>query len=791
MDSGDSGPMRRGGPRAHDDDRGPLHDTVPMHALRPADQERPEGGSAAGVPPPTRRRRRRLRALLVMMISGFVVLAVAFGVIWLLTPIPDSTKKDATAEGSVIYYRNGKNILAKQGVNRENVPLAQVPKPVREAVIAAENRTFYRDKGVSVSGTARAVWSTLTGRQLQGGSTITQQLVRNYYSGIGQERSISRKLKEIMIALKVDRSKSKDWVLEQYLNTIYFGRGAHGIQAASRAYFDTDVQNLDVAQGAYLAAVIQQPSRFANPEGSDLEAVRARWRSVIDGMVEIGALGRAEAGRQTFPELAEQKPPLATTGQDGYMLAQVRAELNRLGYSDEDINQGGLKITTTFDRRLMRLAREAVKSVLPDDTPKKVRTGLAAVDPATGEVRAFYGGDFAATQYDNAFSAKVQAGSTFKPYTLAAALEAGYGLGTRVYGDSPLKIGSAEIPNAGGRSYGSAITLVEATRGSVNTAFVDLGQKVGLDKVAAAAEAAGIPAEQIAPHAGAATLPLGVASVSAVQQASGFGTFAAGGIHRDAHVIREVTDAAGNTRKFTAPERRAFSENTAADATYALQQVVRGGTGTAAALPDRPVAGKTGTTDESAAVWFAGYVPQLSVAVNMFRDDNKPVRIPGWGELYGGTLPAQIWRTFMTGALEGKPVKEFPPPVTWDPNNFWDAYAMGRNPDRPGVELGYPDPSGAPTPLPSEAGTEDPYGQAGPQDPDDQGQAGQTPGGETPGARTPGGRTPGGTPGGGGGQSTRPGASPAPQPTTNPAGPPDDPPGFEADSPPTQPLAVH
>ncbi len=154
-----------------------------------------------------------------------------------------------------------------------------MPKPVREAVIAAENRTFYRDKGVSVSGTARAVWSTLTGRQLQGGSTITQQLVRNYYSGIGQERSISRKLKEIMIALKVDRSKSKDWVLEQYLNTIYFGRGAHGIQAASRAYFDTDVQNLDVAQGAYLAAVIQQPSRFANPEGSDLEAVRARWRS--------------------------------------------------------------------------------------------------------------------------------------------------------------------------------------------------------------------------------------------------------------------------------------------------------------------------------------------------------------------------------------------------------------------------------------------------------------------------------------------------------------------------------
>src|SRR5690606_32386409 len=189
------------------------------------------------------------------------------------------------------------------------------------------------------------------------------------------------------------------------------GRGAYGIQAASRAYFDTDVQNLTTAQAAYLAAVIQQPSRFSNPRGPVLDAVKARWRSVLRGMVEIGALRREEADRQTFPMLAAPKPPLSRTGQGGYMLAQVAAELNRLGYSDEDINQGGLKVTTTFDKRLMRLAKKAVKSVLPDNTPKKVRTGLAAVDPGTGEVVAFYGGDFSTTQYDNAFSAKVQAGS--------------------------------------------------------------------------------------------------------------------------------------------------------------------------------------------------------------------------------------------------------------------------------------------------------------------------------------------------------------------------------------------
>ncbi|GLW26344.1 hypothetical protein Mame01_63860 [Microbispora amethystogenes] len=656
-----------------------------------------DAGDGAGRP--ERRRRRRLpRVLLACLVTSIAGLVVFLAVVWALTPIPGGTQELATAQGSVIYYRDGRTVLATEGVNRKNVPLARVPKAVRDAVIAAENRTFYRDQGVSMSGTARALWSTVTGRQLQGGSTITQQMVRNYYSGLGQERSVGRKLKEIMIALKVDRSKPKDWVLERYLNTIYFGRGAYGIQAAARAYFDKDVQNLTVAEGAYLAAVIQQPTRFADPTGPALDAVRARWASVIQGMREIGAIGREEAGSQTFPTLARQRPPLSLGGQNGYMLAQVRAELNRLGFTDEDINHGGLKVTTTFDKKLMSLAAEAVRSVLPEGTPKKVRTGLAAVDPGTGEVVAFYGGRYETNQYDNAFSAKVQAGSTFKPYTLAAALEAGYGLDTLVNGNSPVTIGAASIPNSGGRSYGPAIPLVQATQYSVNTAFVDLGQRIGLDKVVAAARAAGIPEAQLAPHSGAATLPLGVASVSAVQQASGFATFAAGGIHREAHVIRSVTDGTGLVRTFSRPGVRAFSENTAADTTYALEQVVLNGTGTAARLWDRPVAGKTGTTDESAAVWFSGYVPQLAVAVDMFRDDNKPVTVPGYGELYGGTLPAEIWKTFVGAAMEGKPVKEFPEPVTWNPYYSWD---YGR---------ATPRPSGDPNAIPMDpSGTFPPY----------------------------------------------------------------------------------
>ncbi|GIH77269.1 transglycosylase domain-containing protein [Planobispora longispora] len=656
------------------------------------------------------RGKRLLRAGLVVLGVGFVAALGLFAVAWAMTPIPDSTQDGATAQGSVIYYRDGKTVLAKQGVNRRTVSLDKVPESLRNAVIAAENRSFYTDSGVSLKGSARAVWSTVTGQQLQGGSTITQQMVRNYYSGLSQERSAVRKLKEIMISLKVDRSKSKDWVLEQYLNTIYFGRGAHGVQAAADAYFRKDVSKLTVAESAYLASVIQQPTRFAEPQGADLEAVRARWQWVIDGMVQTGALSADEAAGVRFPKLKEAREVFTPKGQEGYMLDQVMTELAQMGYTREVVNQGGLKIVTTFDRKLMAAAEQAVNSVLPEDTPKKVRTGLAAVDPATGEVLAFYGGrSYAANKYDNAFSAKVQAGSTFKAYALAAALEDGrFTLDTRVEGNSPMRVATAPkgIPNSGGVSYGQ-VNLVKAMRHSVNTAFVDLGQQVGLDKVVKAAEVAGIPAAQLAPHQGAATLPLGVASVSAVQNASGYATFAADGVYRKPHVIRSVRDADG-TDKVSVKGVQAFSEQTAADVTYTLTKVVTGGTGTAARLYERPAAGKTGTTDKSAAAWFAGYTPQLAVAVDMFRDDNKPV-VVGGSVQYGGQYPAQIWRAFMAEAMEGEPVEQFPEPST---RGYSPPYGYDPFPDQDGEyggdEFIEPTPQPEPTPVPTPEETEEP-----------------------------------------------------------------------------------
>ncbi|MGN9840764.1 transglycosylase domain-containing protein [Nonomuraea sp. H19] len=628
-----------------------------------------------------------------------------------MTPIPDTTQKEATAQGSVIYYRDGKGVLARQGVDRKVVPLAKVPVHVRDAVIAAENRSFYEDAGVSLKGTTRAVWSTVTGQQLQGGSTITQQLVRNYYSGLSQERSVTRKFKEILIAMKVDQSKSKDWVLEQYLNTIYFGRGANGVQSAARAYFGKDVDKLSVAEGAYLAAVIQQPSRFADPKGADLAAAQERWKSVIDAMRQTGALTPEQVAAQKFPELTAPKKPFELKGQAQYMLEQVTAELNRRGYTDEDINSGGLKIVTTFDRKLMGAAQRAVKEVLPESTPKKVRTGLAAVDPATGEVVAFYGGrPSQSAYYDSAFSAKVMAGSTFKPYTLAAALDNGFDLSTRVDGNSPLRVASASkpIPNDSGRSYGQ-IDLVAATQNSVNTAFVDLGQKVGLGKVAKTAELAGIPAAQLEQHEQAATFPLGVASVSAVQNASGFSTFANKGVHMEAHVIKSVTDSTGRKDVIKPVSTRVVSDQAAADTTYAMQQVVKYGTGTAARLYDRPVAGKTGTTDKSKSVWFNGYTPQLAVAVDMFRDDNATVTIPGYGTQFGGQLPAQIWRAFMTEAMAGKPVEEFPEPSDYGYSNDYSVPDQGREvPSQEYTPPANPDQWNTPEPDFSEPPATDP-----------------------------------------------------------------------------------
>ncbi|MFB4315095.1 transglycosylase domain-containing protein [Actinomadura sp. 21ATH] len=693
------------------------------------------------------------RALFVLLgFIGFCV--VGFGVAYLFTPVP-SPQEEAVAQGPTFYYADGKTVIAKTGVNRDAVPIKQIPEGVREAVIAAENKSFYEDPGVSVRGTMRAFWSTATGEQLQGGSTITQQMVRNYYGGIGKERSVTRKLKEIMVSLKVGREKPKDWILEQYLNTIYFGRDAYGVQAAARAYYGQDVSQLTPAQGAYLAAAIQQPSNFAEPRSDNRAYVEQRWRSVVGNMVENGALTQAEASRMAFPLPVKQKITDVLKGQKGYMVNVAKKELiERRGYSEDEINRSGLKITTTFDKRLMDAAKDAVTSSVPAGMSKKIRTGMVSVDPKSGQVVAFYGGrDYLQEALSSTFGDWAQAGSGFKPIVLAAALDDGMKLYDTVDGSSPQYYNGARVPNDGGRSYGY-VNLVGATQNSVNTAYVNIGQKIGLDKVSAMAEKLGYTKKQLTANGAntAVTFPLGVVSAHPIQQAGVYATFASEGIYHEPYVVKQVTDGEDHTRKFSEKGERVFSPQVARDASYAMSQVVRAGTGTGAQLPDgRDVAGKTGTTDEGRAIWFNGFIPQMATTVAMFRSDGKPLNIPGYGS-YGGQLPAQMWRGFMSQAVN---IENLSPESFGSPSSTPGGYS-GRQPGqtgdatptRPGPQRP-PDSDEPETPSnpPPGDGPDDPEIPL-PPDPGDPGDPGDGGGG---GDGPPGGGGGGGGNGGGGG----------------------------------------
>ena len=601
----------------------------------------------------------RVGLIAAVLLVGLV--AGGFAYAYTAFEVPDAAQADATAQGSVFYYSDG-SVLTERGVNRKPVSLDSVPEHVQNAILSAENRGFWDEPGVSLTGTARAVWSTVTGKQVQGGSTITQQFVRNYYEGLSQEQTIERKLKEIIIALKVDRSQPKEWILEQYLNTIYFGRNAYGIQAAAEAYYDKNVGDLTPDEAAFLAAAIQQPTKFGFADSDTTPEMENRWEYVVNGLVDMGSITEAEAAEYEFPKPLPERPQdnIDLSGYKGYMFQQAMKELEELGYTEDNINRGGYEIHTTFDPDLMEAAYEAVQETVPvDDLPEGVRVGLSVVDPSTGGVVAFYGGqDYFENQYDSAFLGTAQAGSAMKPYVLAAALKDGLGLYTVVNGNGPRYINGTMIQNAG-NAPGGAMNLIQATTVSNNLGYIDLAERVGLEKVAETAYDMGLPEGSIdlVP-----VLPLGANSVSPTDQAGGYATFANGGEHIETHVVSSIINKEGEEERPEPERKRVLTEEQAADATYAMRQVINSGTGTAAGI-GRPAAGKTGTTNGSVAAWFVGYTPQLSAAVGIYSGDNERFSVPGWGTLSGGTLPATVWRTFMQKALEGEPVKDFPSPT--------------------------------------------------------------------------------------------------------------------------------
>ncbi|NAZ78177.1 penicillin-binding protein, partial [Kineococcus sp. T13] len=610
--------------------------------------------------------RRALRWLLGLVVAGLVLGAGGFAAAYALVDVPDPNEL-ADAQVSTVYYADGSTQLGTFAArNRENVTIEQVPLHVQHAVLAAEDRGFYENRGVSPSGIARALWNNVQTGSQQGGSTLTQQYVKNYY--LSAEQSYTRKAEEFFLALKIDQQQSKDETLENYLNTVYFGRGAYGVQAAAKAYFGVDVSQLTPSQGALLAALLKAPGNYDPRKGEEQAAAAAsRVSYVLDGMVEEGWLSAADRAAAGMPETIEVVEDNQWSGTNGYLLKAVQDELSgTVGLSEDEIERGGLRITTTFDAEAQAAAVEAVQEQLPEELPVGFHVALSAIDPATGGVRAMYGGaDYLANQYDDVRLARAQPGSTFKPFALVAALEQGVSLRTTFNGSSPQTFGGTPVRNFGGEQFGR-IDLVTATEHSVNTVYAQLNEEVSPEATRDVAVRMGYPEDT--PGIGGDQFisnVLGTSSPHPIDVTQAYATFAAQGKRTQWHTIASIDDSTG-TRTYTASPTttQAIAPDVAADATYALQQVVQSGTGSYARRLSRPAAGKTGTSNENVSAWFAGFTPDLAASVALFQTSpdgtsNESLDLGG-REVTGGSYPVRIWTAFMRAALAGTEESDFP-----------------------------------------------------------------------------------------------------------------------------------
>jgi membrane peptidoglycan carboxypeptidase len=612
-------------------------------------------------------RRRLFRTTIFLGGFGFIAGSTLFAFAWFSVSIPDPNAY-VNSQATIIQYSNGDEIGRIGTQNRQILPIAQIPINMRNAVLAAEDRKFYSNHAFSVTGIARALFNNLKSGSLngEGGSTITQQYAKTAF--LTSSRTIERKIKELVIAMKLENALSKDQIFENYLNTIYFGRGSYGVQTASQQYFNRNVDQLTLSQTAVIASILRSPG-FYDPSLSEENGVRLenRFQYVIDGMLNEGWITQEQADKAKFPTVAPRVTSGTLSGPKGHVISQVQRDLGRLGFTEEQLLEGGLVIRTTLVEKAQQSAVDAVTKFYPKKAPENLRIGLVAIRPGTGEIIALYGGrDYLERQLNDATQSIALAGSTFKPFALIAALEAGIPLTSMWNGDSPQTFDDLGKPyivsNYGNEGWGQ-IDLLSATQHSVNTIFVPLGMKAGMDKVVDAARRAGIP-ESVA-MIPTPSVVLGVASPHVIDVANAYATFAAQGVYAKPFLVASVTGPnKGVLYEATPQTQEVFSKDVMADLTYALKSVVNGGTGAAALALGRPAAGKTGTSQSNASAWFAAYTPQLAASVAFFRDSASESLngIGGLTSVTGGTFPARIWTAFMKGALKGEPVMTFPAP---------------------------------------------------------------------------------------------------------------------------------
>ncbi|MFD8740128.1 transglycosylase domain-containing protein [Streptomyces sp. NPDC059618] len=661
----------------------------------PGTRQKPQGkgsGKGKGRQRPRRTGLRRLvptwRMVLGTILGTALLLTGLFALGYFLVRIP-SANAAAVKQSNVFLYADGSQLARDGDVNRENVTLEHISKAAQHATLAAEDRDFYSESAIDPKAMIRAGWNTVTGKGRQSGSTITQQYVKNYY--LGQEQTVTRKVKEFFISVKLDREKSKDEILEGYLNTSYYGRNAYGIQAAAQAYYGVTARDLTVGQGAYLAALLNAPSEYdviAHPENR--AGALARWNYVLDGMVKKKWLTRAARARVAFPEPRQAKGSAGLSGQRGYLVQAVTAYLTSNGILDEDtLTRGGFRITTTLQKSKQDAFVQAVNDQVMDRLDRKnrkadtyVRAGGVAVDPASGKVLAMYGGiDYTKQYVNNATRRDYQVGSTFKPFVFASAVQNGSETqdgrpvtANTVYDGTDQRPvqgwngGSYAPENEDGKSYGD-ISVRTATDRSVNSVYAQMAVDVGPANVERTAVALGLPSDT--PDLTASpSIALGPATASVLDMAEAYATLANHGRHGPYTLVQKITKEGSESirlpaRDDTTAERQAVSREAADTTTSMLQSVVDGGTGQAAQNAGRPAAGKTGTAEEDTAAWFAGYTPDLATVVAVMGQDpdtgaHKPLYgALGQARINGGGYPAQIWAQFTRDALEGTDYTDF------------------------------------------------------------------------------------------------------------------------------------
>ncbi|MGW1084911.1 transglycosylase domain-containing protein [Streptomyces sp. NPDC002596] len=590
----------------------------------------------------------------------------------------------ATAQSNVYLYKDGSFIARDGEVNRQNIQLAQVPLSVQHAVLAAEDRNFYSERAVDIQAMARAGWNTLTGKGTQGGSTITQQFVKNYY--LGQEQTVMRKAKEFFIAIKLNREVSKDQIFEGYLNTSYFGRNAYGIQAAAQAYYGKDIGDITTAEGAYLASLLNAPSAYdvvVHPENK--AAAVARWNYVLDGMVKENWLSASERATMRFPVPDKVKPATGLSGQRGYIVQAVKDYLTAHKIIDEKtLATGGYRITTTLEKKkqnaLVKAVNDNVMSMTSKERPadRNVRVGGASINPSNGRVVAMYGGiDYTKQYVNNATRRDYQVGSTFKPFvfTSAVANRSTTQDGRRITPDTIYDGTNRRMvqgPN-GPTGYAPAneddidygpITVRAATDKSVNAVYAQMAEDVGPGNVEDTAIDLGIP-KNTPDLTASPSIALGTATASVLDMTQAYATLANHGRHGTYTLVDKISKDAEELALPGRHTKRTVSREAADTTTAILQSVVENGSGTAAQGAGRPAAGKTGTAEEDKAAWFAGYTPNLATVIAvMGQDPDTGVQKPLYGALglsrvNGSGAPAQTWAQYTGAALNGSSIKEF------------------------------------------------------------------------------------------------------------------------------------